>query len=292
MPELPEVETTVRGLRKKLVGLRFTDVWSDREKPLAQAGGTEKLKKELKGKKILKVWRRAKFIVIDIEGPKSLFIHQKISGHLLYGKLVLANGTWKAETKGPISEDPKNRFLRFVFSLDNGYKLAMSDLRRFARLMLVDDASVLKLKEISKLGPEPLDVSFPEFKKLFEKKKGRIKQVLMDPFFIVGIGNIYADEILWQIGLHPLSRVEHLELADIKKIYQAMKAILQKSIELKGSSLDDYRTPSGEKGSYQNIHKAYHRTGEKCLKRDGGVIERMVIGGRSAHFCPVHQVVK
>ena len=292
MPELPEVETTVRGLRKKLVGLRFADVWSDREKPVAQAGGVAKLKKQIKDKKILRVWRRAKFIVIDIEGPKSLFIHQKISGHLLYGKLVLKDGGWKSETKGPISEDPKNRFLRFVFSLDNGYKLAMSDLRRFARLMLVDDVSVLKLKEISKLGPEPLDVSFEDFKKLFEGKKGRVKQVIMDPFFIVGIGNIYADEILWQVGLHPTSRVEHLDSKDLKKIYDAMQKILHTAIEMKGSSLDDYRTPSGEMGSYQNIHKAYHRTGEKCLKKDGGVMERMVIGGRSAHFCPVHQVVK
>jgi formamidopyrimidine-DNA glycosylase len=292
MPELPEVETTVRGLRKKLVGLRFTDVWSDKEKPLAQAGGVAKLKKEIKGKKILKVWRRAKFIVIDIEGPKSLFIHQKISGHLLYGKFILKNGVWLSEVKGPISDDPKNRFLRFVFSLDNGYKLAMSDLRRFARLMLVDDVSVLKLKEISKLGPEPLEVSFADFKKLFEGKKGRVKQVIMDPFFIVGIGNIYADEILWQIGLHPMSRVEHLKAEDIKKIYVAMQKILHTAIDMKGSSLDDYRTPSGEMGSYQTIHKAYHRTGEKCLKKDGGVIERMVIGGRSAHFCPIHQKIK
>ena len=292
MPELPEVETTVRGLRKKLVGLRFVDVWSDREKPLKQAGGVVALRKAIKAKKILKVWRRAKFIVIDIEGPKSLFIHQKISGHLLYGKLALKNGVWRSEVKGPISEDPKNRFLRFVFTLSNGYKLAMSDLRRFARVLLVDDESVLKLKEISKLGPEPLDISYSDFKKLFAKKKGRIKPVLMDPFFIVGIGNIYADEILWQVGLHPASRVEHLDEKDLRKIYQAMQTVLHKSIEMKGSSLDDYRTPSGEMGRYQNIHKAYHRTGEKCLKRDGGIIERIVLAGRSGHFCPVHQVVK
>ncbi|HVZ11057.1 MAG TPA: bifunctional DNA-formamidopyrimidine glycosylase/DNA-(apurinic or apyrimidinic site) lyase [Candidatus Paceibacterota bacterium] len=292
MPELPEVETTVRGLRKKLVGLRFVDVWADREKPFRQAGGATALKKAIVGKKILKVWRRAKFIVIDIEGPQSLFIHQKISGHLLYGKLIQKDGVWRSNERGPIRDDPKNKYLRFVFSLDNGYQLAMSDLRRFARVILVSDDSIGVQKEITRLGPEPLDVSFPDFKKLFEKKRGRIKQVLMDPFFIVGIGNIYADEILWTVGLHPLSRVEHLTETDIRHIYAAMKKILQKSIELKGSSLDDYRTPSGEKGSYQNIHKAYHRTGQPCLKKDGGVIARLVIGGRSAHFCPVHQVVK
>ena len=291
MPELPEVETTVRGLRKKLVGLRFGKMWSDREKMVRQAGGVAGLNKAVKGKKILKVWRRAKFIVIDIEGPKSIFIHQKISGHLMYGKWKLQDGVWKARG-GVLKSDPKNQHIRLIFGLSSGYQMALSDLRRFAKVMLVDDSTLDNLKELKKLGPEPLDISFVEFKKLFEYKKGRVKQVIMDPDFIVGVGNIYADEILWKVGLHPTSRVEHLDDKDLKNIYTAMQAILKKSIELKGSSLDDYRTPSGEMGRYQNIHKAYHRTGEKCLKKDGGVIERMVIGGRSAHFCPVHQVVK
>jgi formamidopyrimidine-DNA glycosylase len=320
MPELPEVETTVRGLRKKLIGLRFTDVWSDREKPVRQSGGLKHFKKQIKGKKILKVWRRAKFIVIDIEGSKSIFVHQKISGHLMYGKWRWISGEagasseqserrergWKGDErseipskvgvwvadKGPLKTDPKNQHIRVVFNLSNGYQMALSDLRRFGKVMLVDDSTAENLKEIGLLGPEPLDVSFTEFKKRFENKRGRIKQVLMDPRFVVGIGNIYADEILWQVGLHPMSRVEHLEEKDIKNIYNAMQKILELAIQKKGSSLDDYRTPSGEKGSYQNVHKAYHRTGEKCLKGDGGVIERMVIGGRSAHFCSVHQVLK
>lgn len=291
MPELPEVETTVRGLRAKLVGLRFKDVWVDREKPVRQAGGLAKFNKAIKGKKILKVWRRAKFIVIDIEGPKSIFIHQKISGHLMYGKYKLKDGKWQA-SEGPLKTDPKNQHIRIMFGLSNGCQMALSDLRRFAKVMLVDDSTAENLKEVDALGPEPLDVLYPEFKKRFEKKKGRIKTVLMDPAFVVGIGNIYADEILWHIGLHPMSRVENLKDADIKKIYKAMKTILEKAIALKGSSLDDYRTPSGEKGSYQNIHKAYHRTKQQCLKRDGGIIERMVIGGRSSHFCPVHQIIK
>lgn len=294
MPELPEVETTVRGLRTKLVGLRFRDVWADREKPVRQAGGLVKFNKAIKGKKILKVWRRAKFIVIDIEGPKSIFIHQKISGHLLYGKFKIQNSKkeWVAQGKGALRDDPKNRHLRVVFSLSDGHQMALSDPRRFGKVMLVDDTTAENLKEVGALGPEPLDVSLADFKKLFDKKKGRVKQVLMDPRFVVGIGNIYADEILWQIGLHPLSRVENLKDADIKKIFKAMRIILETAIKMKGSSLDDYRTPFGKKGSYQNIHKAYHRTKQKCLKRDGGVIERMVIAGRSAHFCSVHQIIK
>jgi formamidopyrimidine-DNA glycosylase len=292
MPELPEVETTVRGLRVKLVGLRFREVWSDREKPVRQAGGLVAFNKAIKNKKILKVWRRAKFIVIDIEGPKSIFIHQKISGHLMYGKYKLNRGIWESLGHDALKTDPKNQHIRIMFGLSNGYQMALSDVRRFGKVMLVDDKAVDNLREIKKLGPEPLDVSLPEFKKLFVNKKGRIKQVIMDPHFIVGIGNIYADEILWTVGLHPASRVENLSDKDIKNIYKVMQDILKLSIKLKGSSMDDYRTPSGEKGSYQEIHKAYHRTGQKCLKRDGGVIARLVLGGRSGHFCPVHQVLK
>ena len=111
----------------------------------------------------------------------------------------------------------------------------------------------------------------------------------MNPKFISGIGNIYADEILWDIGLHPLSRVEKLPKTILLKMYKAMQKILRKAILHQGDSMDDFRTLTGEKGEYQNMHKAYQRTGEKCDHRDGGIITRITIGGRSAHFCSKHQ---
>ena len=289
MPELPEVETTVRYLRRRLVGLRFKGVWSDWEKTLKQAGGATNLKKEIRNKKIIDVYRRAKFIVINIEGNKSLFIHQKISGHLLYGVWNFENGVWKALKSGALKNDPENKYIRVVFSLNNGRQLALADLRRFAKIILVKDKDISNLKEIRDLGPEPLEISFNEFARLFKHKKGRIKPVIMDPFFIVGIGNIYADEILWRAGIHPLSRVENILEEDLKNIYRWMKIILFKAIEMGGSSVDDYRMPSGKKGSYQNLHRAYQRTGKKCAKNDGGVIKRLKIRGRSAHFCNEHQ---
>lgn len=289
MPELPEVETIVRELRKKLIGLKITDFWADKGKPVKQAGGIKKFKKEIQGKKILKVDRRAKFIVIDIEGDKSLFIHQKISGHLMYGKWKMKEGKWFSLLAGPLREDRENSYIRYIWSLSNGYQLAMADLRRFSRVLLVKDRDVSNLKEIRDLGPEPLEISAKSFKDLFKNKRGNLKPVLMDPFFIVGIGNIYADEILWDSGFHPLSRVENLKEKDLNKIYHSIFKILEKAIRAKGSSVDDYRTPSGEKGSYQNMEKAYQQTGKKCFKKDGGVIRRLIIGGRSAHFCDVHQ---
>lgn len=292
MPELPEVETIVRELRKKIVGLKITDAWVDWAKTVKQAGGISGFRKQVKGKKILSVRRRAKYIIMDIEGKKTLFIHQKISGHLLYGKWQMVNDKWQSVLEGPLKDDRQNGYIRFILYLNNGYQLGLSDPRRFGKVILVDDDKVKDLKEISGLGPEPLEINFNRFKKLFEKKKGRLKQVLMDPTFIAGIGNIYADEILWASGLHPLSRVENLDGKDIKKIHNHTIQILKKAIKYKGSSMDDYRMPSGRKGRFQDLQNAYQKTGQKCKKRDGGVIKHLVIGARSAHFCPKHQIFK
>ena len=302
MPELPEVETIVRGLKKKVIGLKITDVWADWPKTLKQAGGADGFRKQVKNKKILSVRRRAKYIVMDIEGNKTIFIHQKIAGHLLYGKwirrLVDGKDVWGSQISGPLKEDRQNGYIRFVLMLNNGYQLALSDLRRFGKIILVDDDKISDLKEIRDLGPEPLEISFNIFEKLFrsstskQRKRGKIKQVLMDPTFIAGIGNIYADEILWASGLHPLSRVENLNRKDLAKIFNFTVKILKKAIKYKGSSIDDYRIPSGEKGGFQNLQNAYQLTGEKCKKKDGGVIKRLKLSGRSAHFCSKHQILK
>mgnify|MGYP001587355032 CR=1 FL=1 len=329
MPELPEVQTTVNDLQKKLVGLRFKNVWTDWPKTFRKAGlssealakgdGFGSFKKAIRNKKIVGVKRRAKFIVIDIEGPDakgiadprfsnsdhnrkenrdkySIFIHQKISGHLLYGKWKMENGKWTATTKGPLQDERENGYIRTIWALSNGYQLAFSDLRRFGKIVLVKDDDLSELPEIKDLGPEPPEVGFKEFKELFggptSKKRGRIKQVLMDPFFIAGIGNIYSDEILWDAGIHPLSRAENLSDTDLKRIYNSTQKILKKAIKAGGTSIEDYRKITGEMGEYQDYTEAYHQHGEKCSKKDGGIIKRIKIGGRSAHFCPKHQKLK
>ena len=296
MPELPEVETIARELRKKIVGLKITDVWTDKEKPFKQGGGLKKFLKEVKNKKIISVRRRAKFVIIDLEGPHSIFVHQKISGHLLYGQWKKINGEWKAIKPGPLLDDPHNKYLRIIFFFNNNYQMALSDLRRFGKVMLVGDKEIENLKELKKLGPEPLEIKFNEFKNLFNpstklraRKKGRLKPVLMDPFFIAGIGNIYSDEILWDAGYHPLKRAEKLKEKDLQKVFNSMIKVLNKAIKYQGDSIDDYRLPSGEKGHYQEIQNAYQQTGKKCKKGDGGIIQRIKVAGRSAHFCPKHQ---
>lgn len=290
MPELPEVQTIVNDLNRKVIGRKILNVWTDWPK-MIKTHTVEDFKKEILGKKILRVHRRAKYIMMDLSDGKTLIIHQKISGHLLYGKWQTEGKKVIPLTKGPISDDRYNSYIRFILYLDNDWQLGLSDLRRFGKVFLGDTEKIEKINEIGRLGPEPLDpkFTFEKFRELMEKKRGVIKKVLMDPFVIVGIGNIYSDEILWYAGIHPLRRVEKLNTSELKMIYKYIKIVLNKSIKAKGDSQQDYRTLEGKFGSYQTMEKAYHKTGKKCQKKDGGIIERIKVNNRSAHFCPVHQ---
>ncbi|OQX00547.1 DNA-formamidopyrimidine glycosylase [Candidatus Parcubacteria bacterium A4] len=271
MPELPEVETIVRGLQNVL-DRTFFDVWTDSPKQLKKPASFLNFKKEIKGKKIKKIWRRGKNIIFDLSSGLSLLIHQKLTGRLLVGK-------WK--------EDRVNNFLRFIFWLDDGSMLALSDLRRFAKIELWNTRSLLESKEINSLGPEPLDkkFTFVVFEKRLRKKRGRIKQVLMDQSVIAGIGNIYSDEILFRAGVNPLKKIFDLEENELREIYANVKPVLKKAIKLHGESFSNFRDVNGEKGNFDKEIKVYQRQGEKCFVC-GATIECLKIGGRTAHFCP------
>lgn len=296
MPELPEVETIVRELNKvqpPLIGVGFFDCWTDCPKIIKKPNKFKEFKKEIKDKKIKKIWRRGKNIIFDLTNNYSLLIHQKLTGHLLLGKWELKNGQWQSKIPGPLADDPMNKFLHLILCLDDGRMLALSDLRKFAKVELWETNQLINSKEFQELGPEPLDknFTFEAFKKnLFKKHSGKIKQVLMDQQVIAGIGNIYSDEILWEAEAHPLKRVDQLSDEELKKIYYAMKKILKKAIELKGESFSDYRRLLGEKGEFDQARKVYRREGKKCY-RCGSVIQKLKIGGRSAHFCSTCQKI-
>lgn len=293
MPELPEVETIVRELNHKVIGRKILGAWTDPEKPVKTGNGVSwpQIVRQIKGLKFLRVRRRHKYIMMDLFGDKTLIIHQKISGHLLYGKWKISGRKVTPIISGPINDDKFNSYIRFILRLDNGWQLGLSDLRRFGKVFLGDTDKIEDINEIGKLGPEPLDpkFTFAKFKELMARRRGVIKKVLMDPFVIAGIGNIYSDEILWYAGIRPLHRVEKLKDSELSAIYKYIGLVLKKAITAKGDSQQDYRTLEGKFGDYQNMEKAYQKTGEKCSKKDGGTIQRIKINNRSAHFCPVHQ---
>ena len=286
MPELPEVETIVRELNREVLARTFLDVWTDFKEMIKKPKSFDEFRKEIKGKKILNIRRRGKNILFDLSGNKVLLVHQKLTGHLLLGKWHLEKGRWISEIPGPLSDDPMNKFLHLIFWLDDKRQLALSDLRKFAKVELINKEELEK--ELKSLGPEPLekDFGFEKFKEQISKKKrGKIKQILMEQEVIAGIGNIYSDEILWQAKVHPFKDISKLKEEELKEIFSAMREILKKAIAARGESISDFRRITGEKGGFDPLRKVYRREGEKC-PRCGTIIKRIKIGGRSAHFCP------
>lgn len=272
-----------------MVGKTITDVWTDWGKIIKRPKDFKRFKEEVLGRKIENIKRRAKNIIFELSGDKLMLIHQKMTGHLLYGSWQKKGDRWLA-APGPMS-DPMNRFLHLIFMLNNGKMLALSDLRKFAKVELWDKGEFERSSEILQLGPEPLEkkFTFSEFKKAIAGQKRKIKQVLMDQSVIAGIGNIYSDEILFYAKVHPFKPANKLREEELKAIYSAIKEILLKAIKLGGESISDYRKPSGEKGEFDKIRKVYRREGEKC-QRCGAIIKRLKMGGRSAHFCPRCQI--
>ncbi|MEK7117566.1 MAG: bifunctional DNA-formamidopyrimidine glycosylase/DNA-(apurinic or apyrimidinic site) lyase [Patescibacteria group bacterium] len=288
MPELPEVETVVRDLKKRVAGRRILDAWTDWPKYF-KGLSLAQFKKHVVGKKILGVTRRGKNILIEISSGHLILVHLKMTGHLLLGSWKLDVGRWMPEGEPKEMRDPKNGFIRLIFYLDSKKypMLALSDMRRFAKVLCGPKDKILNLPDLKDLGPEALEISYKDFRELFKTKKGKIKQVLMDQKFVVGIGNIYSDEILYTAKIHPLSRVEKLKEPQIKVLYSAMKKILEKGIKMRGTSSDDFRDTYGKKGNYGSVILMYQRHGQRCAK--GHFIHRIKVGQRSAHFCPICQ---
>lgn len=292
MPELPEVETTVRQLKKHLIGAKITRVWTDAKKLIKKPPSFSKFKKEIVGSKIKHISRRAKYIIFHLSGKKTLVIHQKLTGHLLLGKWERKNDKWTPAEKGPL-EDKYNQYLHVIFWLDSGQMLALSNLRKFATLQLFnkkvpsDPSKKANIKELDQLGPEPLsrEFTFTQFKKALKGRRAAIKKILMDQEVISGLGNIYSDEILWKAKVNPQNKVSDLSHPQLKRIYQAIPKVLKQAVKLKGTSVTDYRMPSGKKGGYDAKRRVYRREGEPC-PRCGTKIKRVKISGRSTHFCP------
>jgi len=278
MPELPEVTTMVNGLKKRVLGRVIIDVWTDAEK-LIKNLEFEKFKKQIKGKKIIDIFRKGKVICFQLSDNKILFVHPKMSGHFLAGKWDKVGDAWQSKNH------KIDKYVHLMFWLDNSLMLAFSDLRKFVRIELWNKQKLSQAKIIQELGPDALGITLTQFEQILQKSRRRIKQILMDQKLIAGIGNIYADEILFQSRIYPFKAAGRLTKQEINKIYQAIKPILKKAIKLGGSSVSDFYNSEGNKGNFQNEFKVYRRNGKKCFNCLT-IIKREKLANRSTHFCP------
>lgn len=285
MPELPEVETIKRDLEKEVVGKAITSVTTDWPKTIAEPP-FEAFSGLITGKKINKVDRRGKNLIISVNSSY-LLVHFKMTGHMIVADARKLHKDHWDETDGSLPlADPVNQFIHVAFYLDDGRVMALSDLRKFARISLVNKERLDEL--LANLGPEPLkkDFTFNVFKNRLAGKKGPIKKVLLEQNIIAGIGNIYADEILFEAKVAPQHLVPDLKDNELKAIYENIIEVLSKAVRLRGTSTSDFRDARGEKGNYTKARKVYRLTGEPCPDNCGDVVKRIKIAGRSAHYCP------
>lgn len=262
MPELPEVETIKRELEKIILGKKVVEVCVHNPVVIREPSA-DKFKSGIKGASIKSVLRRAKVLILELSNGKSLVIHLKMTGQLVYP------GSGKES--------------RVTFRLSDGKSLDFNDRRLFAELRLLDDWRSLKF--IQGLGPEPFELSVDEFSALLSRKKTKIKPLIMDQGFISGVGNLYAAEALFRSRINPERTAVSLSSQEKAALLSALKKTLLEAIEHKGSSIDQYVRLSGERGGYVKYHKVYGREGEPCLVCKTP-IKRTSLGGRGTYFCP------
>ena len=264
MPELPEVETIKRYLNKAISGKRIVDIEILSKKQFPDNP------KEVIGEKILSVERRAKNLIIKLSNKKALFIHLKLSGQLI----------WERKTKIPAKST------RVIISLNNG-KLFFNEIRKLGWIKILNQ-NQLDL-ELARFGPEPFskDFSIEYLQKVFGKSARPIKTVLLDQEKIAGIGNIYANEALFEAKINPRKPVNKLTVREIERLQKAILLVLKEGIKYGGASAADqlYVRPDSSHGSYQQHFRVYQKDGEKCQKCKT-IIKRISLGGRGTFFCP------
>ena len=214
-----------------------------------------------------------------------------MTGHLMVGNWKMKNYQWEPVENEALKEKI-NTYIHLLFTLDNKKMIALSDLRKFAKVELWKTNELLTSKEFLSWGPEPLEKSFTlaKFKERLKGKRGKVKQVIMVPNVIAGIGNIYSSEALWWAKIHPKKDVSALTDKELKSLYDAIKKVLTAGIKLGGESFADYRNVDGKKGHFDDERRVYKREKQKCFSCKTP-IERVKFGGRSAFFCPKCQIM-
>jgi formamidopyrimidine-DNA glycosylase len=270
MPELPEVETVARGLREVLPGRRVLSVRLGKTDFIDDPAALEL---DLPGGTFARIRRLGKYLLLDLEPRKtpaeetSLLIHLGMTGQISVCP----------------PETPVELHTHVFLALDDGRELRYNDVRRFGRMALLANGAHERV--LGGLGVEPLEVSEAEFRTRIQARKSRIKAVLLNQAVLRGIGNIYADESLWRAKIHPEKIGAQLQDDELRRLHRAVQHILREAIRLRGSSISDYVDLDGGRGEFQQKHRAYQHDGKKCY-RCGTIIRRIIVAGRSTHFCP------
>jgi len=267
MPELPEVETTVRGLAHVLKGRRIASV--EARRPDLRRALPVDLGQRLTGSRVIGLGRRAKYGLIDTDRGDTLVFHLGMSGH------------WRIDP----SEIGKHD--HFIIETDEGRRLALNDARRFGSLDLVRTDGLHEWPPFKALGPEPLDLDARELKRRLAGRSAAIKLLLLDQRIVAGLGNIYVCEALYRAGIHPRRAGGSISLERLRRLVQAIHDVLAEAIAAGGSSLRDFASPNGELGYFSKSFAVYDREGQPC--GCGGTVRRLVQGGRSTFYCPACQ---
>jgi formamidopyrimidine-DNA glycosylase len=277
MPELPEVETVVRGLRRTILGRRILSVTLGKTDFMDDPAAIEH---HLPGRRIELVERYGKFMLLRLSPAHA---RQASDQEDAARATLLVHLGMTGQIASTNAAKPWEKHTHASFALDDGRELRYTDARRFGRLAYLSPA--LLAAELLRFGADPLEVKADEFAERIRARRSRIKAMLLDQSVLRGVGNIYADESLWKARIHPAKLGANLSKQQVTVLHGALQEILHKAIGLRGSSISNFRDTEGEPGAYQQHHKAYGREGQKCY-RCGAIIRRAIVAGRSSYFCP------
>jgi formamidopyrimidine-DNA glycosylase len=281
MPELPEVETVVRGLRASILNRSIVGIRIGKSDFIDDPGA---LAEFLPGARIAAVERFGKFIAITIQPSSGTSSDRDVSAPSSEGKaflIVHLGMTGQLIPRG--AADAVAPHTHVFIELDDGRELRYTDIRRFGRIAFVPESLIAPFQ--SKLGADPLEITAAEFVATFQSRHARVKALLLDQSVLRGMGNIYADESLWRARIHPARIAANAKPNQLRQLHAAMQKVLAAAIRLRGSSISDFLDAEGEPGSYQLRHRVYGRKGKPC-PRCGATIRRIVVSGRGSYFCP------
>lgn len=278
MPELPEVETVRRGLLPVMEGVRI--VRADVRREGLRWPFPDQMAERLTGAQVLRLGRRSKYLLLDLDSDETLIVHLGMSGRMLISGHAL--GKFHHEHPAPEKHD------HVVFDMESGARVTFNDPRRFGAMDLSRTSDLEAHKLIRVLGPEPLGNDFNEdyLVARLAGKNTAIKTALLDQGIIAGLGNIYVCEVLFRAGLHPARKAAKISAKRVAGLVPIIRDVLSEAIESGGSSLKDYRQADGDLGYFQHSFRVYGREGEPCVTSDcKGEIARIVQGGRSSFYC-------